>query len=163
MLILAASLHIDGTPQGRTEEASCHCALSLLPRATLLQASWFTVTPAADGQASLQVSWGCARQKGPSPGRTLSPGGLGSAHSPSSETLSKRHTAFPAHSIPHFAGYRVFSFPCFVVQHSVVSSSRHIHGLYRPDSSAHGISQVRGLQWAAMSFSPVFPMKPLII
>ena len=32
-----------------------------------------------------------------------------------------------------------------------------------PDSSAHGISQVRGLEWAAMSFSPFFPMKPLII
>ena len=116
MLILAASLHSDGTPQGRTEGASCHCALSLLPRATLLQACWFTVTPAADGQASLQVSWGRARQKGPSPGRTLSPIRLGSAHSPSSETLSTRHTAFPAHSIPHFAGYRVFFFLCFVVQ-----------------------------------------------
>ena len=66
MLILAASLRTEGTPQGENEELS-HRALSSLPQTTPLQASQYTGNPAADGQTSLQVSWGRSLRKGPFP------------------------------------------------------------------------------------------------
>ena len=139
-------------------------ALSLLPRATLLQACWFTVTPAADGQASLQVSWGRARQKGPSPGRTLE------SHTPGLCSLAQlRDTLHETHGFssslhPTLRWVSSLLFPVFCC-----SAAQSCPALCTsmdcswPDSSAHGISQVRGLEWAAMSFSPFFPMKPLII